>query len=64
MTKAREVGARRVELGIISADVELRRWYEKLGFSVTNTARFEHLPFEVTFMRKALVQAGEKGVSM
>jgi GNAT superfamily N-acetyltransferase len=62
VTKAREVGARRVEIGIISADVELGRWYEKLGFSVTTTARFEHLPFEVTFMRKALVQAGEKGV--
>ena len=52
MAKARELDAHRVELGIISADVELRRWYEKLGFSVTDTARFEHLPFDVTFMRK------------
>jgi ribosomal protein S18 acetylase RimI-like enzyme len=55
MTKAREGGARRVEVGIISDDVELRRWYEKLGFSMSTTARFEHLPFDVTFMRKPLV---------
>jgi N-acetylglutamate synthase-like GNAT family acetyltransferase len=50
--KTRELGARRVEIGIISDDVELRRWYEKMGFSATSTARFEHLLFEVTFMRK------------
>jgi N-acetylglutamate synthase-like GNAT family acetyltransferase len=69
MTTAREVGARRVELGIISDDVELRRWYEKLGFSVIRTARLEHLAFEVTFMRKTLGNSaiskpdGQKGVS-
>jgi N-acetylglutamate synthase-like GNAT family acetyltransferase len=55
VSKARELGAHRVEIGIISADAELREWYERLGFSVTTTAQFEHLPFEVTFMRKALV---------
>jgi GNAT superfamily N-acetyltransferase len=54
MEKARELDVRRVELGIISADAGLREWYEKLGFSATNTVQFEHLPFEVTFMRKVL----------
>jgi GNAT superfamily N-acetyltransferase len=52
--KARELDARRVELGIISAEAGLRKWYEKLGFSATDTVQFEHLPFEVTFMRKVL----------
>lgn len=52
MNRARELEAERVEIGTISADAPLRAWYEKLGFSVTGTARFEHLPFEVTFMRK------------
>lgn len=52
MDRARELKADRVEIGTISVDVALRVWYEKLGFSVTSTARFEHLPFEVTFMRK------------
>ena len=55
MNKARELGAHRVEIGIISADAELREWYERLGFSVTATAQFEHLPFEVAFMRKILM---------
>jgi N-acetylglutamate synthase-like GNAT family acetyltransferase len=53
--KAQQLGVHRVELGTISAQAELRRWYEKQGFSVTTTAQFEHLPFEVTFMRKVLV---------
>ena len=52
--KARELGVSRGELGIISAQAELREWYGRLGFSVTTTAQFEHLPFEVTFMRKVL----------
>jgi len=57
MDKARGLDARRVEIGIISADAELRKWYERLGFSVTTTAQFKHLPFEVTFMRKVLMNA-------
>lgn len=52
--EARKLGASRVELGIISAQAELREWYERQGFSVTTTARFDHLPFEVAFMRKVL----------
>ncbi len=56
MEGARELGADRVEIGTISDDVALRVWYEKLGFSVTSTARFEHLPFEVTFMRRPVAE--------
>ena len=53
--EARKLGVKRVELGVISEQADLREWYEKQGFSVTTTARFEHLPFEVAFMRKVLV---------
>jgi GNAT superfamily N-acetyltransferase len=61
MNRARELDADRVDIGTISADAALRAWYERLGFSVTTTARFEHLPFEVTFMRKALVDNAVSG---
>jgi N-acetylglutamate synthase-like GNAT family acetyltransferase len=55
--RARELNVGRVEIAIISADVELRKWYERLGFSATATTRFEHLLFEVTFMRKVVIDA-------
>jgi GNAT superfamily N-acetyltransferase len=53
--KARELGVRRVELGMVAAQEELRKWYEGLGFSLTNVVRFEGTQFEVGFMRKTLV---------
>jgi N-acetylglutamate synthase-like GNAT family acetyltransferase len=59
--KARELGVRRVELGMVAAQEELRRWYEKLGFVVTNVVRFEGMQFEVGFMRKMLVEEAEGG---
>lgn len=54
ITKAKRLGAARVEIGIISDHTELKDWYTRLGFSVKNRARFEHLPFEVMFMFKEL----------
>jgi GNAT superfamily N-acetyltransferase len=52
--RARELGARRVELGMVAAQAELREWYEKLGFFMTNIVQFEGVQFEVGFMRKEL----------
>jgi GNAT superfamily N-acetyltransferase len=51
---AKKMGARRIEIGIISDHTELCEWYKKIGFSVKNETRFEHLPFKVTFMSKEL----------
>jgi N-acetylglutamate synthase-like GNAT family acetyltransferase len=48
------LGARRVEIGIIAEQVELKAWYQKMGFAETRRARFEHLPFEVQFMSMAV----------
>lgn len=51
---AREMGAPRVETGILSDNEQLRQWYERRGFEVAATRRFQHLPFEVVFMAKEL----------
>lgn len=48
--EARDVGARRLEIGIIAEQADLRDWYAKSGFAETGRKRFEHLPFEVLFM--------------
>ena len=52
--EAKRIGASQVELGIIAKRTELKEWYEKQGFVVKRTARFEDLPFAVIFMLKEL----------
>lgn len=48
--EAKKTGIRRVEIGIISEDTDLKDWYKKFGFVQKNTKRFDHLPFIVAFM--------------
>ena len=45
-----KTGIQRVEIGIISEDTELKKWYRKFGFVSKGTKRFNHLPFIVEFM--------------
>ncbi len=45
-----EMEIQRVEIGIISDDIELKDWYRNFGFVHKSTRRFDHLPFTVTFM--------------
>lgn len=52
--KARETGARRVEIAMISRDRKLKTWYKKLGFIQKSTKKFDHLPFSVAFMYREL----------
>jgi ribosomal protein S18 acetylase RimI-like enzyme len=54
INEAKELGAHRVEIGIISDQTELKEWYKKFGFSMKKESRFEHLPFMVTFMSREL----------
>jgi len=54
LKEARALGARRVEIGIVAAHRELKDWYLRLGFRAIKTVRFEHLPFAVMFMGRAL----------
>ena len=51
---AKKLGARRVEIGIISHQTELKEWYKNLGFSTKEEKRFGHLPFVVAFMSKEI----------
>jgi N-acetylglutamate synthase-like GNAT family acetyltransferase len=54
LSQARVWGASRVELGLIAQQSELLRFYERLGFTLLRTARFDHLLFEVAFMAQTL----------
>ena len=54
LSRAAQAGAQRVEIGIMADHEELKAWYLRLGFNLTGTKNFEHLPFEVAFMAKEL----------
>lgn len=54
LAEAQIRGARRVEIGTIAAHTELNAWYQTLGFIVTGTKTYPHLPFQVMFMCKNL----------
>ena len=43
-------GARKVGIGIIDEQTELKEWYKRLGFVETQTKNFPHLPFTVCLM--------------
>jgi N-acetylglutamate synthase-like GNAT family acetyltransferase len=48
--QAGKVGARRVEIAMISKDRKLKNWYRKFNFVQKGTKKFDHLPFVVAFM--------------
>jgi len=50
LAEAERSGARRVSIGIIAEQTELKSWYQKIGFIEAKTKEFAHLPFRVTFM--------------
>jgi len=44
------LGVPRIGIGIIADFIELKRWYQKLGFREGETKTFDHLPFRVLLM--------------
>ncbi|MBE3100540.1 MAG: GNAT family N-acetyltransferase [Planctomycetes bacterium] len=50
VAEARRLGARRVTLGLWATAPELRRWYERRGFTITETKTYPDLPLAVTHM--------------
>jgi GNAT superfamily N-acetyltransferase len=48
--RANASGVKKISIGIIGAQTDLKRWYQKIGFIEGATKKFEHLPFLVTFM--------------
>ena len=51
LNEAQRMGAAIVGVGIIAADVDVKHFYQALGFKIGETKNFPHLPFSVTFMR-------------
>lgn len=47
---ARNMGARRLLIGIIEKNTKLKVWYEKMGFVHLGTREFSFLPFTVGYM--------------
>ncbi len=50
LEQARNYGMKQVSIGIIDAHTRLKDWYLKLGFTMGEKKRFDHLPFEVRYM--------------
>jgi len=44
------LGVPRIGIGIIADFIELKQWYQKLGFREGEIKTFEHLPFRVLLM--------------
>lgn len=51
---ARSKQVRIISIGIIAAHADLKSWYAGLGFIEKETRRFDHLPFDVTYMHYEL----------
>ncbi|SDH48234.1 GNAT family N-acetyltransferase [Desulfosporosinus hippei] len=51
---AKAQGAKKVSIGIIDENSVLKDWYEIYGFRETGLKKYEHLPFTVCFMEKAV----------
>jgi N-acetylglutamate synthase-like GNAT family acetyltransferase len=54
LAESKRFGARRVSIGIIAEQTELKNWYQKIGFVEAETKEFAHLPFRVNFMSCAV----------
>jgi N-acetylglutamate synthase-like GNAT family acetyltransferase len=50
LSEARNFRAKRVNIGIIADQTELKNWYTGIGFVEGESKEFAHLPFRVTFM--------------
>lgn len=50
LSQARSLGAKRVNIGIIAEQNELKKWYKEIGFVEQESKEFPRLPFDVTFM--------------
>jgi N-acetylglutamate synthase-like GNAT family acetyltransferase len=51
LTLARRRKMQRVVLGMVYKCVRLRKWYESFGFTTTHKKQFDHIPFDVAYMK-------------
>ena len=54
VAEGRRLGARQVTLGIAAVDLSLQHWYERRGFTLTETLPYDGMPCQVTWMALAL----------
>jgi diamine N-acetyltransferase len=54
------MGATSMRVGIIEANTVLKRWYERHGFVVLGQRVFDHLPFTVCYLHRAVVGGGRE----
>jgi ribosomal protein S18 acetylase RimI-like enzyme len=54
INRIRELGGKRISIGIIDKNFVLKKWYERQEFVETGKKDFDHLPFRVCFMEKIL----------
>jgi diamine N-acetyltransferase len=54
MDYARKAGVTKVSLGMANANDTLRRWYEGLGFHVTEVRKLDHVPCAICMMEMDL----------
>jgi ribosomal protein S18 acetylase RimI-like enzyme len=52
---ARKGSYTRIEMGVIRNHDELVNWYKRIGFKENGCKKFDHLPFEVLFMYKDII---------
>ncbi|MCP3875046.1 MAG: GNAT family N-acetyltransferase [Desulfobacteraceae bacterium] len=50
-SRARQMDSNTMSIGIIAEQEVLKKWYETLGFVYVETKKFDHLPFQVGFMK-------------
>jgi diamine N-acetyltransferase len=53
---AKGLGGKVISIALIDSNLQLKKWYEELGFQMTFIKEFEHLPFKVCFMKKDIDQ--------
>jgi len=49
-----DLGGKKISIGLIDTNTELKNWYQNQGYLETGTKIFDHLPFNVCFMDKRL----------
>ncbi|MGN1339967.1 MAG: GNAT family N-acetyltransferase [Oscillospiraceae bacterium] len=51
---ARDIGCKKVNIGIVEENQRLRKWYESYGFVHTGTKKFDFFPFTCGYMERVL----------
>ena len=54
--EARNLNVKKISIGIINRQTELKQWYQKIGFVEGEIKEIEHLPFRVCLMTVDLQQ--------